>query len=149
MPAKRKMPSDSILERWVEEGLNHEQIQERIRREMGEEVALSSVSGHLSRIGLTNRVRYDDFIPWGRISVDHNHAFQLTMLRIGARLEAGKEVRPVDLKRYQNWVAQLKEAGAVVHYEYDSPDGFYYVDARPKIDTGLVRVPDRQKKKSS
>jgi len=148
MPAKRKMPSDSILERWVEEGLNHEQIQERIRREMGEEVALSSVSGHLSRIGLTNRVRYDDFIPWGRISVDHNHAFQLTMLRIGARLEAGKEVRPVDLKRYQNWVAQLKEAGAVVHYEYDSPDGFYYVAARPKIDTGLVRVPDRQKKSS-
>ncbi len=149
MPAKRKMPSDSILERWVDEGLDHHQIQERIKRETGEDVALSSVSGHLSRIGLTNRVRYDEFIPWGRISVDHNHAFQLTMLRIGARLEAGKEVRPVDLNRYQNWVAHMQEAGAVVHYEYDSPEGFYYVARRPKIDTGLVRVPDKPKKKSS
>jgi hypothetical protein len=149
MPAKRKMPSDSILERWVDEGLDHHQIQDRIKRETGEDVALSSVSGHLSRIGLTNRVRYDEFIPWGRISVDHNHAFQLTMLRIGARLQAGKEVRPVDRTRYENWVAKLQQAGAVVHYEYHSPDGFYYVKARPKIDTGLVRVPDKPKNNSS
>lgn len=149
MPAKRKMPSDSVLERWVEEGLDHHQIQDRIKRETGEDVALSSVSGHLSRIGLTNRVRYDDYIPWGRISVDHNHAYQLTMLRIGARIEAGKDVRPMDRNRFENWAAQLKESGAVVHYEYDSPEGFYYVKARPGKDTGLVRVPDKPKTKRS
>lgn len=149
MPAKRKMPSDSILERWVEEGLDHHQIKDRILRETGEEVALSSISGHLSRVGLTNRVRYEEYIPWGRISVDHNHAYQLVMLRIGARIGEGKEVRPVDRTRFENWAAQLKEAGVVVHYQYNSPEGFYYVKARPKIDTGLVRVPDKPKKKSS
>lgn len=148
MPAKRKMPSDSILQGWVEDGLDHHQIQDRILLETGETVALSSVSGHLSRVGLTNRVRYDEYIPWGRISVDHNHAYQLVMLRIGARLLEGKEVRLIDRTRFENWTAQLKEAGVVIHYEYNSPEGFYYVKAR-KTDTGLVRVPDKPKKKYS
>lgn len=141
MPAKRKMPSDSILEKWLGEGLTHQQIQRRIKEETGEDVGLSTVSGHLSRVGLTNRVRYDEYVPWGRISLDHNHAYQLSMLRIGARIDKGLPVRNGDRRRFEEWAASLKEAGVVVHYEYDSPEGFYYCKARPKIDTGLVRVP--------
>lgn len=141
MPAQRKMPSDSTLEKWLEEGLSHKQIQKRIEETTGERVALSTVSGHLSRVGLANRVRYDEFIPWGRISLDHNHAYQLTMLRIGARLKKGLPVRPLDKNRFTDWADQLKDRGVVVHYEYDSPDGFYYVPARKGVDIGLVREP--------
>lgn len=136
------MPSDSILEKWVEEGLDHEQIQQRIKDEFQEEVALSTVSGHLSRIGLTDRVKYDDYIPWPRISVDHNHAYQLSMLRIAARLDRGLLVRDVDRRRFEKWAAELRERGVVVHYEYDSPDGFYYVAAREGVDDGLIRKPN-------
>lgn len=142
MAARRKMPSDSILRRWVEEGLDHEQIRERIKTEFGEDVALSSVSGHLSRVGLTNRVKYDDFIPWPRISVDHNHAYQLTMLRIGARLQRGLEVRDLDRRRYERWKEELEQKGLVVHYSYTSDRGFYYVPARKGVDKGLIRRPD-------
>lgn len=142
MPAKRKMPSDSTLEKWIAEGLDHKAIQRRIEEQEGIEVALSTISGHLSRIGLTNRVRYDDFIPWGRISVDHNHAYQLTMLRTGARLAKGLPVRPLDRQRFEAWAEQLRENNVVVHYEINSPDGFYYVPARAGIDKGLIRVPD-------
>lgn len=142
MAGKRKMPSDSILEKWVEEGLDHEQIQQRIRDEFHEEVALSTVSGHLSRIGLTNRIKYDDFVPWPRISIDHNHAYQLSQLRTAARLSRGLPVRGVDRSRYERWAEELKQRGLVVHYEYNSPDGFYYVAARPGIDDGLIRKPD-------
>lgn len=141
MPAKRKMPSDSTLEKWLGEGLDHRGIQRRIFEQDGVEVALSTISGHLSRVGLTNRIRYDEFIPWGRIALDHNHAYQLTMLRTGARLSKGLPVRALDKQRFEDWAAQLKEAGVVVHYEYDSPDGFYYVPARAGIDKGLVREP--------
>jgi len=141
MPAKRKMPSDSTLEKWLAEGLDHHAIQRRIFEREGEEVAISTISGHLSRIGLTNRIRYDDFIPWGRIATDHNHAYQLTMLRIGARLKHGLPVRQTDKARYEDWAEAIKEKGVVVHYERDSPDGFYYVAARKGIDTGLVRDP--------
>lgn len=139
MPAKRKMPSDSTLEKWLAEGLDHHAIQRRIFEQDQEQVALSTISGHLSRIGLTNRVRYDDFIPWGRIATDHNHAYQLTMLRIGARLNHDLPVRPLDKARFEDWAEAMKEKGVVVHYERESPDGFYYVAARKGIDVSLVR----------
>ena len=142
MPGRRKMPSDSILEKWVEEGLDHDQIRQRIKDEFNEEVALSTVSGHLSRIGLTDRVKYDDVIPWARISIDHNHAYQLTMLRIAARMVRGLPVRDVDRRRFERWAAELRERNLVVHYEYNSPDGFYYVAAREGVDDGFVRKPD-------
>lgn len=141
MPAKRKLPSDSTLEKWLDEGLSHEEIQQRILKETGEEVKLSSISSHLSRVGLTNRLRYDDYIPWGKIAVDHNHAYQLVMLRIGARMSKGLPVRDSDRRRFEAWSDQLRSENAVVHYEYSSPEGFYYCKARPGIDTGLVRIP--------
>lgn len=142
MPARRKMPSDSILQKWVDDGLDHEQIRQRIHDEFHEDVALSSVSGHLSRIGLTNRVKYDDFIPWPRISIDHNYSYQLSMLRIGARLKRGLPVRELDQRRYERWRRELEEKDLVVHYSYESERGFYYVPRRPGVDTGIVRVPD-------
>lgn len=142
MPARRKLPSDSILEAWLNEGLSHKQIRDRIQLEFGEDVKLSSVSSHLSRIGATNRVRYDDSIPWGRISSDHNHCYQITMLRIEARLRRGETVREVDRERFQRWRQELTKKGVVVHYDYNTVEGFWYVPARPGIDTGLVRRPE-------
>ena len=142
MPAQRKVPSDSILQKWVEEGLDHKQMQQRIKEQFGEDVALSSISGALSRAGLTNRVRYDEFIPWGRIALEHNHSYQLTMLRIAARLHKGLPVRDVDRRRFERWAAELKAKGVVVHYDYDTEEGWFYTPARPGVDTGLIRVPD-------
>jgi hypothetical protein len=144
MSAKRKLPSDSTLKKWLDEGLDHEQIRQRAMKETGESITLSSVSSALSRAGLTYRVRYDTHIPWRRISVDHNHAYQLSMLRLASRIDRGLPVRKVDERRLQNWIEQLKADGVVVHYEYESPDGFYYVKARPGIDTGLIRVPEEE-----
>ena len=94
------MPSDSILKKWLEEGLDHTEIQQRISDEFHEDVALSSVSGHMSRIGATNRIKYSDWIPWARISLDHNHHYTLNMLRIGARIDRGLDVRDIDKRRF-------------------------------------------------
>jgi len=136
----RKLPPKNELEKMLDEGLTHQQIVERIAEETGEIVSLSTVSSGLSRMGLTDRVRYDDFIPWGRISVDHNTAYQLQMLRIGARLN--KDL-PVDEKakgRYERWVAELEEKNLCVHYDIASVAGFHYVARRDK--DGLVRIPE-------
>ena len=97
------------LEKMLDEGLTHQQIVERIAEETGEIVSLSTVSSGLSRMGLTDRVRYDDFIPWGRISVDHNTAYQLQMLRIGARLNKDLTVDEKAKGRYERWVSELEE----------------------------------------
>lgn len=143
MPKPRKLPSESILRKWVEvEGLSHGEIVDRIREETGQEVSRSSVSAALSRAGFTHRVRYDDEIPWPRISVDHNTAFPLFMLRTQARINRGLPVKPRDAERLEEWKKELTEKKLVVHYEPRSPQGFFYVEARPGVDTGLVRVPD-------
>lgn len=143
MPKPRKLPSESILRKWVEvEGLSHGEIVERIREETGQEVSRSSVSAALSRAGFTHRVRYDDEIPWPRISVDHNTAFPLFMLRTQARINRGLPVKPRDAERLEEWKKELAEKKLVVHYEPRSPQGFFYCEARPGVDTGLVRVPD-------
>jgi len=136
----RKLPPRQELEKWLDEGLSHAQIVERIKDQTGQTVSLSTVSSGLSRMGLTDRVRYDDFIPWGRISVDHNTAYQLQMLRIGARLDKGLEVDEKTAARYQRWKEELDEKNLCIHYDYGSVDGFFYV-ARRDCD-GLVRRPD-------
>lgn len=141
MPARRKLPSESILAGWVEDGLSHAEIVDRIRVEFNEEVSRSSVSGALSRGGFATSRRYEEEIPWSPISVDHNGAYQLTMLRAGARIKHGKPVTKNERLRFEKWQRELNDKGLVVHYVYSSVPGFFYVKARPGIDTGLVRMP--------
>jgi hypothetical protein len=134
MPAKRIIPSDSILARWLELGMTQEQMRDRIEEETGVRVGKSTISAALSRAGLTHRVRYDDMIPWPRIKVEHNAHYALTQLRIGARIARGLPVKSGDRHRYENWVKDLDEAGAVVHYDPDTIDGFFYVPRPPGVD---------------
>jgi hypothetical protein len=140
MPGYRKLPPRQELEKWLDEGLTHAQIVERIKDEYDQDVSLSTVSSGLSRMGLTDRIRYDDFIPWGRISVDHNTAYQLQMLRIGARISKNLSVDDKTRARFQRWKEELDEKNLCVHYDYGSVEGFHYV-ARREGD-GLVRLPD-------
>ena len=140
MAPYRKLPDRNTLERWLDEGLTHKDIIDRIFEETGETVTLSTVSGGLSRLGLTDRVRYDDLIPWGRISVDHNSAYQLIQLRIGARVARGLPVTDLQKKRYEAWCAELDEKNLSVTYVLDSPEGFYYVARRDG--EGIVRMPE-------
>ena len=86
MAPPRLTPSDSTLKKWrIEEGLSLNEIVERVRETEGIEVSRNSIASALSRAGLTNRIRYDDVIPWDRIKTEHNKAYQLTMLRLLAR----------------------------------------------------------------
>lgn len=146
MSARRKLPSESIMAGWVENGMTHEEIAKRISEEIGEPVSRTSVSGALSRAGYTNRLRYDDYIPWSPVALRHNGSYQITMLRIGARLHANHEsagkVTAGEKKRFDKWVKELADKGLVVHYDYNTPDGFFYVPRRAQ-DTGLVRIPDQ------
>lgn len=146
MPAHRIIPSDSILARWRELGLTLEQIRDRVEEETGVRPGKSTVSAALSRAGLTKKIRYDE-IPWDRISVQHNSHYILTQLRIGARINNGLPVRDGDRKRYEHWVNEVKAAGAVVHYDPDTVDGFFYVP-RQRGDKGIIRMPKKPKASS-
>lgn len=141
MGAPRFVPSDSTLAKWKDEGLSVADMVARIKERDGVEVAPGTVYSALSRAGLTEQIRYDDYIPWSPIREDHTGHYALAMLRLAARRDAGQQLPEYRLRKLQTWEEKLAEDDAVVAYVYGSPDGFYYVPRRPQIDTGLIRIP--------
>jgi hypothetical protein len=131
MARQRKLPSDEVLRAWRAEGLTYRQIHERLA-DQGITVSFSSVSVALSRMGSTDRVRYDDWLPWSPIKVEHNDAWEATMLRVGARLARGQEVPERHRISFQRWRADLQERNLVVAYEPER--GFFLNNPRPGVD---------------
>lgn len=126
MPPKRLVPSDSILEKWLDEGLSHQDMVDRIRETENIEVGKSAVAAALSRAGLTKRIRYDTHIPWSPIRPDHGRAYPLTMLRFLARRDAGEKLPEAQAERLDSWLERMVDEDVVVDYIYDDPDGFVY-----------------------
>jgi hypothetical protein len=112
---------------------------DRVKETTGVEVAVGTVSAALSRAGLTDQLRYDQWIPWSPIRVDHVNAYPLLMLRYHARRESGVTLTADQEKKLNNWIERLQGEDAVVTYLHDTHDGWFYVKARPGIDTGLIR----------
>jgi len=126
MPAKRLLPSDSILERWQEEGLTHQQMVDRVKEQDNVEVSKSAIAAALSRAGLTSRIRYETHVPWSPVRPDHARAYPLSMLRYLARRDAGEKLTSEQNERLDSWLQRLEDNNAVVDYVYDDPDGFVY-----------------------
>jgi|LauGreDrversion4_2_1035121.scaffolds.fasta_scaffold240526_1 hypothetical protein len=145
MAAPRLLPSDSTLAKWRAEGLTMKQMAQRIKAETGVDVSVSSIGAALSRAGLTNRVRYDDHIPWNPIKTEHNKSYPLSMLRLLARRDGGMDLSQDQDARLDAWLERMDSEDAVVLYRYDSEDGFYYVKRKPS-DKGYIRPPKPPRK---
>lgn len=139
MAAKRYLPSETKLKEMVDRGMTHQEIADKVSKDEGVRVSRVAVSAALSRAGLTQRVRYDDLIPW-RVLLQHQHNYDLYMLRLEARKQRGLRLTKADAGRLAAWEQRLKEARAVVHYEPESKEGFFYVP-REHQDKGLIREP--------
>lgn len=139
MAAPRLLPSDSELKQMART-MTHQQIADWVYRETGQKVARSTVSAALSRMGETDRVRYDDVIPW-RVRVQHTGHYALMMLRYYARRKHELALTDDQSDRLDSWLAKLKDMNAVVMYVPDSEDGFYYVPRLPEDKRGIIRQP--------
>jgi len=142
MAAPRYLPSDKDLAKFVRQGMTHQEIADHIEKQTGHRVARASVSSALSRAGLTNRVRYEETIPWERIKIQHNHHYALQMLRLLARRNAGETLSEDKENRLNSWIEKLQQANAVTVYLPDSDDGFYYVKRKSGDDpSSFIRFP--------
>lgn len=143
MPAKRLLPSDSTLVKWQEEGLTHQGIVDRIREREGIIVGRSTVAVAFSRMGMTNKIRYEDWLPWPHIKSIHNDLTEPQRLRLGARLMYGAGKHGNDktqLETFINWARRVKAADTVIYYNEELPEGWGYAHPRPQ-DKGLIRYP--------
>jgi len=137
MPTRKATPSKVELERYLEQGLTHEQIVEEHYRKTGERVARSSISVAISRYGLSEtRHRYTDTIPW-RLSGKDLRAYPIRMLRLLGRRRAGEQLTPDEDRRLQSWLAILDRENAVVAWGPDSTPSVFYTDREPQDDPGI------------
>lgn len=142
MGRPRLVPSDSVLEQWyVEEGLTQQQIVDRIWDQDKVRVARTTVAVALSRAGLTDRIRYDDQIPW-RVRVEHSSHNLVNILRSAAREARGLPLTPTSQANLDSFRRRQEEEDCVIAYVPETEQGWWLVRRRPApLDRGLIRDP--------
>lgn len=107
----------------------------------GIHLTASAVPMAKRRYGLNVKEAYSDLLPW-LVHEDHRSLYAAKMLRLEGRRRRGEEMIGERQLRYlENWKAKLAEDGTVVHYEYDTDEGWFYVPRREGVDMDLIRDP--------
>ncbi|QDK03199.1 immunity repressor [Streptomyces phage TuanPN] len=142
MPARKIQDEGEVL-RWFEEGRTYDWMVEEYKRKYNIETVPSLWGNFRRRRGLPRRiVRDDDLIPW-LIKEEHRWLYPLAMLRVEARKRAGATVSDLEEKRLQSWREMLEEENAVVHYDPDTEEGFFYILRQPG-DDDIIHKPERK-----
>ncbi|QDK03753.1 immunity repressor [Streptomyces phage Yasdnil] len=142
MPARKIQDEGEVL-RWFEEGRTYDWMVEEYKRKYNIETVPSLWGNFRRRRGLPRRiVRDDDLIPW-LIKEEHRWLYPLAMLRVEARKRAGATVSDLEEKRLQSWREMLEEENAVVHYDPDTEEGFFYILRQPG-DDDIIHKPARK-----
>lgn len=142
MPASKIVNEQEVI-RWFEEGKTYHWMVEEYRRKYNIDTVPSLWGNFRRRRGLARRINRDDeLIPW-LVKIEHRWAYPLAMLRVEARKRAGFELTDDDMKRLASWHDMLAEENAVVHYDPDTAEGFFYIP-REAQDSDIIRRP-RQK----
>ena len=126
------VPDKNTLQRWIDEGLTHQQMADRVFEMKGQRVSRNAISAAMKRYGLSKEgARYAEEIPW-RVNNLHAKAFQLRMLRLLGRRRTGRELTSAESKQLREWLKRLSDESAIVAYDPDSDRGLVYIDAKWK-----------------
>lgn len=130
--------------RWLEEGKTYQWIVEEYRRKYHVETTISMWAALRRRSGIDNRIVRDEaLIPWA-VKPEHRHSHAVAMLRAEARQRAGKTLTPLVADMLGTWKEGLARDGAVVHYDADTAEGWWYLPVREGVDLDLIREPERR-----
>jgi hypothetical protein len=138
-PAKYT-PDKPTFERWLAEGLTHQQMADRVFEQTGHRVTRAAITVAMSGYGLTTpKPRYKDTIPW-RVRVDHAKSYPVRMLRYLGRRQQGLPLTDKEEKLLDAWLQSMAEENLVTAYDPDDDLGFHYVDASFKDHDGEAPI---------
>lgn len=141
--AARKIQDEGEVIRWFEEGRTYAWMIETYKKKYGIDTVPSMWSNFRRRRGLDRRIARDDnLIPW-EVKEEHRWQYPVAMLRVEARLRQGFPLTENDQTRLESWKETLEEENAVVHYDPDTEDGFFYVP-REDGDDDLIHQPKQK-----
>ncbi|WP_329289579.1 hypothetical protein [Streptomyces pseudovenezuelae] len=140
---KKKIQDEGEVIRWFEEGRTYQWMIDEYKRKYNIDTVPSMWGNFRRRKGLDRRlVRDDDLIPWF-VKDEHRWSYPLVMLRTEARRRAGKALTEGDQARLASWTEMLEENKAVVHYDGETEEGFFYVP-RQAGDDDLIHRPKQK-----
>lgn len=84
----------------------------------------------------------DPFAQWD-VRLEHVAGHTHDMLSRLAMRRAGIVWDEIEDQMLDEWLEDRREEGTVVDYDPEHPGGFFFVHARPGIDTDVVRRADR------
>lgn len=131
------------MRRYLERGLSQQQIADEWEKDANIRVGRAAIGMAISRYGLkstTQRGRYGDLIPW-KVKPEHRQHRDIKHLRYESRRRRGMPLSEGELRRLENWKVALREAGAVIYYEPETKQGFFWV-VREDKDDDLIRRPE-------
>jgi hypothetical protein len=147
MPAS-KIVNESEVIRWFEEGRTYQWMIDEYKRKYQIDTVASMWGNFRRRRGLDPRiVRDTELIPWD-IKAEHRWKYPLAMLRLEARVRAGAKLTKDEQARLASWREMLAEEKAVVHYDPETEDGFFYVP-RQEGDDEFIHPPAHATKRRS
>lgn len=83
----------------------------------------------ISRFGLESarpRPEYRSLLPW-KLSEEHRHHIDARMLRLEGRRREGGKLSESEQRWLDNWKAELDRLNAVVYYDRDTEEGFFWI----------------------
>lgn len=131
------------MRRYLAQGLSQQKIANQWEQDSGNKVSRAAIGLAIARYGLSSaheRPRHEDLIPWS-VRTEHNSHKDLRCLRLEARRRKGLPISERERQWLTGWLAALQDADAVVAYEPNTEQGFWWVARRPEDGDGLVRQP--------
>lgn len=148
MPARLIQDTAEAI-RWMEEeGLTYAEMTERHLAKYHIYVSQTAWSNFRRRQGLGRRIaRNSEVIPWA-VEPRHQMRYIVQMLRFEARAREGRFLTELEQHKLSLFKQRLEEMNAVIHYEPETEDGFYYVP-REEGDEDIVRMPPKVTKRGA
>lgn len=140
---RAKIVDEQEVLRWFDEGKTYREMVELYEEKYQLQVGHSMFGNFRRRRGLERRISRDDnLIPW-EVKPDHRYKYPILMLRAEARRREGKELSEKRAAEVDRWLASLERDGAVLHYDPDTEQGWWYVH-RTAADADIIRKPARK-----
>lgn len=135
-------PDVSWLRQHAQRGYTQAKMVEAWEKESGIRVTRSAIAMAMMRHNVEPsrpRPRYEDTVPW-KVRPEHRLHTDARLLRLEGRRRHGGKLSDADLHWLNVWRKELETANAVITYDPDTEEGFFWVPRTPQ-DDDIVRRP--------